>query len=436
MRHLAILLSLVAGCSWSSFDDLEGEMWVDSVGSAEGVTTNDFIGVAAPGTTGQNAVFVALGRSDDSVGAYDYDTDGKRATEGVQIRAGTLQFGPLSQQAVIAGDPYSNFVGVAAVTGAANEQDTKIANFPADGVTAGVVQNDFANGGVLAGNIQATGLVYAQTDDDGVGTTTTDAVLARGPQIAMVTDYASTTTQALAGCFGATSNDVVLSVASGAFDSLDADDELVAVVNDAVGTAPQIVVFNGSAVTTTWTMDTTALNTCFDDGIPARATLARINGPAGDSSFGSRMVVGDFDGDGDPDIAVSSPDDAVVTAFINNALVFTEVDVTAPAEAGGFGGALAAGDLDGDGADELVVGADQATVEGTTNAGLVAVYSFNGTSFDAAMDPLRDLEPEVEQRFGIAVAVVAFGGANMLVAAADHELFAYFRTQMYADVRQ
>ena len=75
-----------------------------------------------------------------------------------------------------------------------------------------------------------------------------------------------------------------------------------------------------------------------------KPTLARINGPTGDANWGHRMVVGDFDGDGDDDIAVSSPANETVTAYINdNANNFTEVDVPAPVDAGEFGAVVADG---------------------------------------------------------------------------------------------
>jgi hypothetical protein len=419
-------IASLGACSWSSFDDLGGEMWVDSVGGAEGVKPSDFLAVASPGTTTQNSVFVALGRSTDSLGAYRYDPDGILASEGVEVRAGnTFGFGPLAPEAVLAGDPYSNRVGMAATTGAVNEGDTKIASVTVDDLDS-VVPNDFNSNGasVLDGAIQPTGLVYAQTDDE-ADLTTTDAVLARGAQIAMVEDYANTG-QRLAGCLGATTNDVVLSVGRGQF-QVDADDELVAVINNMLGSAPQIVIFNGSAVATTWTNDTTALNTCFDDGDLTRATIARVNGPTGTPSFGRRMVVADFDDDGDPDIAVAAPDDNAVTAYIHDGLTppgFTQVNVAPTPSAGGFGTSLAAGDLDGQPGDELVIGAPQTNFDGAEHGGLAAVYTFDGTAFNQEFE-VHDIQPSDEQRLGASVAVVPWdnGGHNVLVVGGDHEIF-------------
>jgi hypothetical protein len=440
----SILFGLLLGlgaCSWSSFDDLGGETWVDSTGGAEGVDPHDFIGIAAPGVSASNAAFVVLGRSDDSIGSYSFDADGVRASSGIDFATTSIEFGPLPPDAVIAGDPYSNFIGVASTTNIAGDGDTKVAHFSADDPQGPFIQNDFNNTGVFDGPILPTGMVYAQTDDDSADPTATDAVLARGPQIAMLPDYSASASAPVA-CLGATSDDLVLSVARGQFeaDTGVEDDELVASINDVIGTAPQIVIFNGRAITKTWEGNMTAVTACFDDGdlTGDRKPLARINGHAGDKDFGRHLVVGDFDNDGDADLAVSATESTVV-AFINDGNTppaFTEVDVPAPPTAPGFGSALAVGDLDGQPGDELVVGAPQATFGDAEHAGLAAVYTFDGTDFIRAFE-VHDAQPEVEQRFGTGVAVVPWqnGDHNVLVVVADHEIFTYFETQLYDDVR-
>lgn len=440
MKKSLFAALLLTGCSWSTFDDLGDQTWVDSVGAASGVQPNEFIGLAAPGVTNQNSVFVALGRATDSVGSYSYDADGARASVGKDIRGGSTQFGPFGPDVVIAGDPYSSNIGVAATTGATDTGDTKLANFNADAIDTIVTQNDFNQNATtpLDGPIQPTGLVYARTDDDSVGSTTTDAVLARGNQIAMVSDYAATGAT-LSTCLGATANDTVLSVASGEFDGVVGDDELVAVVNDASGTAPQAIIFHGDAITTTWENDTATLNTCFDDGdinFPQRHAIARIAGPSGDKDWGKSIVVADFDGDGAPDIAIGSPATSKVMVYLNSAGAFGMVNVPPPTDAGAFGTSLAAGDLDGDGNAELVVGAPDSSVDGTTHAGSVYVYSFDGTGFDTQPLVLHDSQPETEQRVGQSVAIVPWGSTqHVLILGGDHEIFTYFRTALYDDVR-
>lgn len=439
MRATSYVLALGllgAGCSWSAFDDLADQTWVDSVGAAEGISPNDFLGVAAPGVTDATATFVVLGANTDSVGSYSYDADGVVATAGVEIRANSTQFGVLDPRTPIAGDPYSGNVGVAGATNDNATGNTKIIHFP-PGSTTVSLQSDFnSTQGPLYERIWPTGLVYARTDDDGAGTTTTDAVIARGPQVAMAADYA-TSGGTLSGCVLETAEDLVLSVGAANFDPADADDEVIAVFNDATG-ASGIVILDGSAIASSYANRPIADQVPQCRTAPTGTVWTTINGPAGDTDFGRAIVVGDFDGDGDPDWAVSSPMSNRVIAYINEGNAgadVTEIEVPVVFEASQFGASMAAGDLDGDGADELIVGAPRADVEGATNAGTAHIYAFDGAAFSLTVT-LHDAQPETEQGFGTAVAVVPWGDdRRVLVVVGDTEVFTYFRTQLYDDVR-
>lgn len=108
--------------------------------------------------------------------------------------------------------------------------------------------------------------------------------------------------------------------------------------------------------------------------------------------FGSVLAAGDFDHDGCYDLAVGVPQEEV--AGIVNAGAVNVIygspdgltgagdqflhqavgDLATPLEAGDrFGGALAVGDLDGDGVDDLVVGVPGEDVSGVDGAGMVHV---------------------------------------------------------------
>jgi hypothetical protein len=436
MRRLAFVLLFAPACSWSSFDELADQTWVDSAGDAEGVEPNDFLGVAAPGTTERNAVYVVLGHSTDSVGSYAFDTDGARATIGVEIRGGTTQFGPLDI-AVIAGDPYSNVIGVGALSGANNDGDTKLVHFAADNVETIVAQNDFnqPTGGSLDGALAVTGMAYARTSDDAGATT--DVVLARATQIALVQDYASDGHTLIACQPDQGGTLLVPSVAAGNFDADAADDELVAVTNDEAGASPEILVFEGATLQQAWVDNgSNALAGCWNE--PTRAPLARLAGVASDADFGKRLVVGDFDGDGDHDIVVSSPASNKAWLYQHDgALAFTSAMLDAPSDASGFGTALAVGDLDGDGTDELLIGAPNTDVDGKTNAGSAYVYRWDGAALAHELT-LHDAQPEDEQRMGLSVAAVPWGpSARVLVVGGVAEVFTYFRLDpLYDDVRQ
>ena len=108
--------------------------------------------------------------------------------------------------------------------------------------------------------------------------------------------------------------------------------------------------------------------------------------------FGSVLASGDFDNDGCDDLAVGVPLEDL-SGFVNAGAVNVIYgsadglsgdgdqflhqavgDLATPLETGdGFGGALAVGDLDGDGVDDLVVGVPGEDVAGVDDAGMVHV---------------------------------------------------------------
>jgi hypothetical protein len=81
--------------------------------------------------------------------------------------------------------------------------------------------------------------------------------------------------------------------------------------------------------------------------------------PAG-SRFGTSLATGDFDGDGYPDLAMGQPDPGRVLVVLGSPAGLSQAGLMLAAEpstTGFYGQALAAGDLNGDGFEELIVGA-------------------------------------------------------------------------------
>jgi hypothetical protein len=198
-----------------------------------------------------------------------------------------------------------------------------------------------------------------------------------------------------------------------------------------------VYVISGSLVSTAFaTVEPPEIAPCFD---AERQPLAFIDAPNGELDFGKEMVTADFNGNGSRDLAIASAE---------RVYVYLDIDVSAGADLpaplilqppdgpGGFGTALAAGDLTGDGADELVIGAPNTPAKNEPGAGRVYLYQLVGNSFGNPVT-LGDAQPEANQVFGRAVAVLPFGdGDQIVVVGAKDEVYTYFRTPLSGDVRQ
>jgi len=148
------------------------------------------------------------------------------------------------------------------------------------------------------------------------------------------------------------------------------------------------------------------------------------------AGFGAAIAIGDFDGDGYDDLAVGEPHRTavghpgagVVTIWLGgqDGLGTTHHQILQyPQDDAAFGAALAAGDFDGDGDDELVVGLpgyDEAySAVSQVDSGFAIVYSWNG-SFLVIQRTLSQSPadvasaPEPADAFGSSFAVGDFNG--------------------------
>ena len=158
----------------------------------------------------------------------------------------------------------------------------------------------------------------------------------------------------------------------------------------------------GAGAVAIFTVDTTA---------GAAACALTLTAPGGENAFGAALAAGDFDGDGVPDLLVGAPP---THAYLYRGPLSS---ATSPATLSGTGGlsygaAVAAMDLDGIKGDEALIADPDATVAGQMTAGSVSIRT--GPSLGTVVAPtpavtvLADQSPSSGEEYGSVVAALPF----------------------------
>ena len=383
---------LLAACNPGAFSDLEDQTWVETVSRPDDLHATGFgagVVFAGSGGSGAGAAVAAVSQSPPGVVLLQYKSGG-----GLNKQIALLQDSGLNGAAsleahpALASDPdaFTEARGNVAIGATTGSRSYAALLSGSSFEFAGPI-NLAAGGAPLA-------LSFGKTDadaDPGLGNT--DLVALTGDQIVLVQDYLVGAGTVSSCPFSGGKNAVIADV-----NATDDGAEIVVATGDA------LVVVKGSEV---------VAGTCPTVGVSVSA-----------AGFGGAMVAGDFG------VAVGAPD-------ANQVLVFHPADpqnpdvIDGPTGSVSFGETLAAGDLDGDGMDELVVGDSLNSVQ-AEEAGTVYLLPDADPGNPVA---LFDAEPQKGQHFGRALAISRFdGAADILTVGADEEVFTYFQVPLAGSV--
>lgn len=415
MRRTAMLAALAlpaAGCLnlYGDISDLEDQSPIDESGRPSDLASQDYpIGIAFGGSGGQGLDLTVIARSPAGVANLRFDGAGVLSSSGVQL--GT-DFGDLNAgSTVIAGLP-ARFDGDDSIAVAAplTAGGGRILLFDADSS-----QSDQSR--LTTGEVPVA-VAMGETDAiDANGQQGPDIVAAGGTELTLFINYPGGEDKRTC-----TLPAEVVSVALLDVEQSPGDEVVVATADGAI------------RVLTGTTLDVANGAGCFDFG-----QLYVVDAPNGETDFGAHMLAADLDGSGLLDLVAASP--ATGQVFVYPDISADVRDGSDPLLSpplvlsgdGGFGAAIAAGDLDEDGAPELAVGAPQTAVDGAPEAGEVQVFRAAGGEATLLVT-LQLAQAGAGDLFGRVLAVGRFDDADDLLAVGSKgDVYVYFRHPFATD---
>jgi hypothetical protein len=390
-----LFLSLAAatslgGCKWSEFDDLSSSTWVQSQTKPSNVDSADWgiaiIRGANPGGAGAGTggSVGTLGRTKTTYSVINYSAQGGAAVDsGKVIKLNdAVGIAQLPESPLIVADPNGSSVALVAPSG--NNTTIVASTDPA---------NDTFGAAILGQPSAPTGLTYVRP-------------------VAGETAIVVSTAQSLYGYepkVGPTPKACLLGFDIASIGTLPETGGVDSIV--VWGTDGKLSVYPGTVGYADCAAPATA--TSFVDSTLKPATNARI---IMEGSFAILMNPGPDGKIGVVDLTVPATPTVVVGTLPAVGLV-----------------SVAAATLGGK--HYLAAGFPSKQVDGLTT-GQVEIYEYAPTGITGVPTAiLHDAQPDAEEAFGRAVGFVPYNGGLSLAVAASNELFMYFKTGLYDDLR-
>jgi len=408
------VVALAAGCDWREFDTLQNQAPVLAIDSPGGFpSSSDFAGVllpVAPPADGSSAAWF-LASATETTGLALVKLSASGGASGLTLTGPALDDlggNPVTAMAEIPGTGTAllgapTFHSLLTVELSTQTVSQFIPSLP---LTA---SDPLLGVGVAAGNL--------------TGTTAPELVVASSSLVHVFVDGSTTDIEPSAGDL--TSCPITL---SSGLPNHDRSNRAL-VVGNLLASGPAIAIGTpGAAVPGSVSLFTVTASAVSCAGLLAAPA-------ASDSGFGQTLALGDFDGDGVPDLLVGAPPSRVY--LYRGPLApgaAPTATIPAPLGSAAFGSALAAANVDGALGDEALIGDPGATVNGLTGAGNVTIYTGPKLATMAVPTPvLTDHEASAGQAYGSAVGALTFCGsapcvvpARLPLVGAPAKAFVYF----------